>query len=82
MLSRQVPSSHGECLKTAFGSIEGVEVVVDDLLIHGTTLKKHDERLQKVLEKYREINLKLNESKCQIGRKEVNYVGYKSQETV
>ena len=30
---------------SAFGSIEGVEVVVDDLLIHGTTLKEHNERL-------------------------------------
>ena len=62
---------------SAFGNIEGVEVVVDDLLIHGTTLKEHNERLQKVLEKCREINLKLNKSKCQIGRKEVNYVGHK-----
>ena len=72
-ISRQVPSSHGEC----FGSIEGVEVGVDDLLIHGTTLKEHNKRLQKVLEKWREINLKLNKSKCQIEREEVNYVGHK-----
>ena len=34
-------------------------------------------QLQKVLEKCCEINLKLNKSKCQIGRKEVNYVGHK-----
>ena len=49
---------------SAFGSIEGVEAVVDDLLIHGTTLKEHNERLKKVLEKLREINLNLNKSKC------------------
>ena len=62
---------------SAFGSIEGVEVVVDDLLIHGATLKEHNERLKKVLERCQEINLKLNKSKCQIGQKEVNYVGHK-----
>ena len=33
-----------------FEDIEGVEVVVDDLLIWGTTEKEHDTRLGKVLQ--------------------------------
>ena len=62
---------------TAFEGIEGVEVVVDDILIHGKTLKEHNERLQKVLQKCRDINLKLNKRKCHIGLLEVKYVGHK-----
>ena len=50
---------------------------MDDVLIHGSTLEEHNERLTKVLDKCREINLKLNKSKCQIGQKEVSYVGHK-----
>ena len=33
-----------------FEDIEGVEVVVDDLLIWGETESEHDERLRRVLE--------------------------------
>ena len=59
-----------------FGDIEGVEVVVDDLLVHGKTEDEHNERLIKVLKKAREINLRLNKQKCRIGLPEVNYVGH------
>ncbi len=59
-----------------FGDITGVEVVVDDLLVHGKTIEEHNERLEKVLKKARDINLKLNKKKCKFGCKEVNYVGH------
>ena len=49
-----------------FGDIEGVEVVVDDLLIWTETEAEHDERLRKVLEQACQRNLKLNKEKNQI----------------
>ena len=61
----------------AFGHIDGVEVVVDDILVHGETLQQHNERLQKVLQRAREINLKFNSSKCKIAAPEVIYIGHK-----
>ena len=61
----------------SFEGIEGVEIVMDDILIHGRDRKQHDERLKQVLEKCRQINLKLNKNKCHIGMTEVNYVGHK-----
>ena len=60
-----------------FGDIEGVEIVVDDILIHGTTVQQHNERLVKVLDRARKINLKLNSAKCNIAMPEVIYVGHK-----
>ncbi|XP_033755877.1 uncharacterized protein LOC117338629 [Pecten maximus] len=59
-----------------FGDLEGTEFVVDDILVHGRTLEEHNARLKAVLEKARQINLKLNKSKCVIGKSEVNYVGH------
>ena len=62
---------------SAFEGIDGTEVVVDDILVHGSTLKEHNERLERVLQRCKEIDLRLNKEKCQIGLHEVNYVGHK-----
>ena len=49
-----------------FEDIDGVEVIVDDLLIWGTTEEEHDRRLKEVLERAKQRNLKLNRDKSQI----------------
>jgi transposase InsO family protein len=59
-----------------FGEIPGVEIVMDDILVHGADLEEHNKRLTKVLQKAREINLKLNEKKCKFAQTEVTYVGH------
>jgi transposase InsO family protein len=64
-------------MTSAFEDFEGVEVVVDDILVHGKTLKEHNKRLVQVLEKARAMNLKLNSIKCKIGMSEVDYVGHR-----
>ncbi|XP_028407548.1 uncharacterized protein K02A2.6-like [Dendronephthya gigantea] len=52
------------------------EVIVDDILVWGTTEAEHDESLIKVLDRIREINLKLKWDKCKFKVKEVGYVGH------
>ena len=59
-----------------FKDIEGVEVVVDDLLIWGETEEMHDKRLKQVLERVRHHNLKLNKDKSQIKLDEISYIGH------
>ena len=59
-----------------FEDIEGVEVVVEDLLIWGETEAEHDERLRKVLERACQRNLKLNKAKSQIKLDEIHYIGH------
>lgn len=56
--------------------IEGVEVIVDDIIIWGATIQEHDERLRKVLDRSRHCNLKLSKSKCKFRKDEVEYVGH------
>ena len=59
-----------------FEDIEGVEVVIDDLLVWGENEEQHDARLIKVLERARTRNLKLNKDKCHIKQHEISYVGH------
>ena len=60
-----------------FEDIEGIEVVVDDLLIGGESVQQHDSRLMQVLDRAREWNSKLNKHKCQIKEKDmISYIGH------
>ena len=59
-----------------FENIEGVEVVVDDILVWGTNEAEHDSRLIKVLDRARLRNLKLNKTKCQFNKQEITYLGH------
>ena len=59
-----------------FKDIEGVEVVVDDLLIWGENEAQHDERLRKVLKRACQRNLKLNKDKSQLKLNEIHYIGH------
>ena len=59
-----------------FEDIEGVEVVVDDILVWGTNEAEHDSRPIKVLDRARLRNLKLNKTKCQFKKQEIAYLGH------
>ncbi|XP_013404021.1 uncharacterized protein K02A2.6, partial [Lingula anatina] len=63
-------------MNTHFGNLEGVEIMMDDILVHGKSIEEHNARLCKLLEKARAINLKLNKEKCVFAKTEVDYVGH------
>ena len=64
-------------MSQSFGDREGMETDVDDILVWGTTVEEHDHRLKKTLQRCQEINLTINESKCEFGTTEVMYIGHK-----
>ena len=49
-------------------------IIADDLMIHGETDQQHDRHLIQVLNKCREIGLKLNPDKCIFGATEVLFL--------
>lgn len=57
--------------------LEGVIQFVDDILVFGPDRQSHDQRLRAVLQRCREINIKLNRQKCKIGMSEIKYLGHK-----
>lgn len=57
--------------------LEGVRCYVDDVVVWGSTLQEHNERLTKVLQRVRENGLKLNRAKCQFGVQDITFLGDK-----
>ena len=59
-----------------FKDIEGVEIIADDILVFGKDVKQHNERLERVLKRAREVDLRLNPKKSKICKSQVTYVGH------
>ena len=51
-------------------------IIVDDILVGGKDQQEHDKNLRQVLNRAKEVNLKLNPSKCKFGVSNVGYVGH------
>lgn len=62
-------------MEQLFGDLP-CEIIVDDILIGGRNKKEHDRNLRLVLDRAREIGLRLNIKKCRFGVREVSYVGH------
>ena len=58
-----------------YANFTGVEIIMDDILVHAPTLENHNQRLDAVLQNAREVNLKLNPRKNKLCSHSVNYVG-------
>ena len=54
----------------------GVEVIVDDILIHGHDQSEHDARLQRTLGILEKAGVVLNMAKCKFGKHELEYYGH------
>ena len=73
---KSAPEVFTRTVRQLFENLEGVEVVVDDILVWGSTLQEHDKRLEEVLKQVRRSNLKLNKDKCKFRQSEVTYLGH------
>ena len=56
--------------------LQGVEVIIDDILIHGKTREEHDKNLEDVLRRISESELKLNYEKCELRKTKIEYFGH------
>ena len=76
---RNGPARFQLMMDKVFGSMlyYGVEVFVDDLLVHGRTTEEFLERLQKVLSLLQQYKLKVKISKSRFAYNDVTYIGYK-----
>ena len=57
--------------------LEGTASVQDDVLVWGKDRKEHDERLKKVIDAIYNSGLRLNRSKCEIGREDLIFLGHR-----
>lgn len=70
------PEVFQKTMHVVFEGLDGVEIMVDDILIWGRTEEEHDRRLQAVLQRCREVNLRLNKEKCKFSQSQVKYLGH------
>lgn len=71
------PELYQRAMTELMAGLDGVEVIMDDILIHAPTIEIHNQRLEKVLKRCRENNLKLNPEKTKLCRNEVEYIGHR-----
>lgn len=72
------PAMFQRLMEKAVGDMNLLQVLVylDDLIIFGKSLEEHEERLLKVLDRLREVNLKISLDKCRFCQTKVKYVGH------
>ncbi|XP_062584093.1 uncharacterized protein K02A2.6-like [Saccostrea cucullata] len=56
--------------------ITGADAIMDDIIIYGSTVEEHDERLDRVLDRIKEVGLKLNKKKCEFRKQSIEYFGH------
>ena len=76
MGTKQSPSAWCRAADEAFGDIPGCTVYMDDLLLHDATQEAHVKTIQTVLQRCKDLNIKLNAKKSFIGRDRVEYLGF------
>ena len=63
-------------MSTLLEGLDGVEVIMDDILVHGHNSEEHDTRLNAVLRIINDSGLKLNPRKCVFRKTELTYFGH------
>ncbi len=72
------PSVFSRLMNLVLAGMDPFEVMcyIDDLLIVSTTIERHLQVLEEVLVRLQNAKLKLKPAKCNIGKKEVPYLGF------
>ena len=71
------PGSFQRMMELAMINLPDVIVYIDDLLLHTKTHQQHREGLQRVFNRLRNVNIKLNPDKCKFGAVNVSYLGFR-----
>ena len=56
-------------------NLEGVEVIIDDVLVHGTE-ETHDKRLHAAQQAMEKAGIHLNDKKCELRKSSLTYFGH------
>ena len=63
-------------MSTLLEGLNGVEVIMDNILVHGRNREEHDARLNAVLRLINDSGLQLNPRKCVFRKPELTYFGH------
>jgi transposase InsO family protein len=71
------PPHFQRCMDKGYGEIEGSEIYLDDLVNGAINEPQALEQARQLLQRTKELNVKLNLKKCEFGRKTVAFLGHK-----
>ena len=57
--------------------LEGTFAYMDDVLVYGNDREEHDKRLESVMKRLREVDLKLNKEKCVFAQSKLKFLRHK-----
>ena len=70
------PSSFQRLMDKVCRGLPFVTTYLDDVLVHSTTEKEHEQHLREVFQRLSKAGLTLRGKKCRIGRSQVAYLGH------
>uniref|UniRef100_A0A5S6QAU4 RNA-directed DNA polymerase n=1 Tax=Trichuris muris TaxID=70415 RepID=A0A5S6QAU4_TRIMR len=73
---KSAPGIFQQIMDTMIAGLNGTVAYLDDVLVVGRTLEEHNRNLKAVLNRVMEFGFRIRPEKCQIGVKEIRYLGY------
>jgi transposase InsO family protein len=75
---RNAPATFQRLMDRVLSGLQGIELFVylDDIVIYSSSLTEHARKFNKLAERLRAANLRLQPDKCEFLRKEVTYLGH------
>ena len=75
---KNAPATFQRLMDQTLCGLQGVELFVymDDIVIYASSLREHDIKISKLMDRLRKANLKLQPDKCEFLRREVAYLGH------
>lgn len=75
---RNAPATFQRLMDRVLTGMQGISLFVylDDIVIYASSLKEHETKFNKLAERLRGANLRLQPDKCEFLRKEVTYLGH------
>lgn len=75
---KNAPATFQRLMDRVLSGLQGIELFVylDDIVIYASSLTEHNQKFNKLAERLRSANLRLQPDKCEFLRKEVTYLGH------
>lgn len=69
------PEKVQRLMMSILSDCKGAMVFIGNVIVHGRTKSEMNQRLDKVLKRFEELNITLNKEKCLCGLKEITFMG-------
>ena len=70
------PETYQKIVRDVLRGCDGVVNIADDIIVHGSDIREHDQRLKHVLKKLHESGLTLNGKKCKYRMEQLTFFGH------